>query len=104
MIPDNSVEIIESFAFENCNNLRIINIPKCVKRINSNAFSGCTSLKCGVTVDDKSENFIKMLINEAKLQPSALKECSAQISCNYSSSKRYSILFFAIALICQVNN
>ena len=103
MIPDNSVEIIESFAFENCNNLRIINIPKCVKRINYNAFSGCTSLKCGVTVDDKSENFIKMLINEAKLQPSALKECSAEISCNYSSSKRYSILFFAIALICQVN-
>ncbi|MDE7296692.1 MAG: leucine-rich repeat domain-containing protein [Clostridia bacterium] len=45
IIPaDGSVEIIDSYAFNNCNALETIIIPDSISNIGAAAFSGCTSL------------------------------------------------------------
>ena len=54
LIPDESVRIIGESAFEECDQLRYINIPKCVVNISRNAFKGCQQLSCGLLIEDLS--------------------------------------------------
>ena len=54
IIPD-TVTIIDSFAFEFCENLTSVNIPDSVTTIEGSAFSGCKSLK-SVTIPNSVVN------------------------------------------------
>ena len=63
LIPDNGkLTTIGQSAFEECSNLRVINLPKSIQTINSNAFAGCNKLKCGQLVEI-NEDLIPTLIS-----------------------------------------
>lgn len=75
-IPDNSVQTIRSYAFANCSSLQSLNIPLSVSQIESNAFVGCNNLRCGVLIENRNKLFIRNLVDNGKLNPTAVKECS----------------------------
>ncbi|EAY22666.1 surface antigen BspA-like [Trichomonas vaginalis G3] len=94
LIPDKSVVNIGQSAFEGCTSLKQINIPLSIKNIEANAFLGCGNIKCGVSHDNNTKEYIDMLIN-AGLTKKSLKECM-MITCLVHGSSpmfSYNVLF-----------
>ena len=97
LIPDGSIETIGFNAFENCKNLRYINLPPCIRSIDMNAFLGCTSLKCGLTIEEKNQEIINEWISFASLPAHCTKPCEIP-TCNSFNKMwhvRYSLLLFS---------
>ena len=91
LIPDDSVETIGVNAFSYCSELLTINIPSCVKTIHSDAFLGCTRLRCGLTIDDPSIN--SQLI-ESKIPVRCILKCPNTINQNCKSYLHVYILLY----------
>ena len=81
-IPENSVETIESNAFEYCSNLKSINIPMYISFIGVHAFKGCRNLECGLIIENRTKDFIDSLV-ESSLLP---KRCI--LNCIYRCTRR----------------
>ena len=99
-IPSDSVEEIGRNAFENCVNLRQINIPISVKEVYSNLFLGCTHLQCGLRIENRSHDFINKLVNDCKLPLRCISECSCtKQRCKYDSFR--TLVFITIVFSAQ---
>ena len=70
-----SVKYIYSSAFRNCYNLRSINSPSTVEYIGENAFEGCRMLNCGLSIENRTTEYIDNLISNAKMPKICLTEC-----------------------------
>ncbi|EAX91461.1 surface antigen BspA-like [Trichomonas vaginalis G3] len=86
MIPDNSITSIGHSAFADCTSLKYINIPLCVKNIDQNVFTGCTSLYCGVVVQNTSISFRMSLVTNSGLSFTSMKDCGL-ITCKHDSCR-----------------
>ena len=75
MIPEDSVVTIGFNAFEGCKNLHYINLPSSINKIGTDAFVGCTSLKCGLTIEEKDQSVINEWISFAGLPYYCTKPC-----------------------------
>ncbi|EAX99460.1 surface antigen BspA-like [Trichomonas vaginalis G3] len=97
LIPDNSVETIYHYAFADCTSLTHINIPICVKTIQTHAFSNCIHLTCGIDIENKTESFLEHLYRECHLNRDSIKSCSI-ITCKKSNHYRYFTSFYVFTL------
>ncbi|EAX92799.1 surface antigen BspA-like [Trichomonas vaginalis G3] len=80
-IPSNSLSLISNNAFEGCSSLSWINIPICVSDIGEDAFIGCTSLRCGLEIENKNREFLKNIVDVSKLDPQCLHDCASVFTC-----------------------
>ncbi|EAX89100.1 surface antigen BspA-like [Trichomonas vaginalis G3] len=80
-IPSFSVRTISSNAFEGCTSLKSINIPLCVERVEQDAFLGCSSLECGLHIENRNKDFIHKLVNVSGLPSISIKQCISLYSC-----------------------
>ena len=89
-IPSNSVTRIKEHAFENCTNLRYINIPESVQFVGDNAFFGCKKLQCGILIENTSSSFRNGLVTGAKLPEKCIKSCD--VLCTLKLRRSHSTL------------
>ena len=82
LIP-NSVTSIRSYAFKDCSNLRIINIPLNVNSFGDNVFEGCKMLQCGLIIENETIEYKDMLINTARLPEHCFERCILKCTSNY---------------------
>ncbi|EAX90731.1 surface antigen BspA-like [Trichomonas vaginalis G3] len=73
-ITSDSVSLIEKYAFNNCKNLNYINFPNSVETVESFAFNECPSIRCPLIIENKSVEYIKMII-ESGISPRLLVKC-----------------------------
>ncbi|EAX97656.1 surface antigen BspA-like [Trichomonas vaginalis G3] len=85
MIPSNSVQQISQNAFEGCRNLKMINIPICVKIIGQDAFKDCDQLSCGCQIENRNKTFLFELIEKSKLPRRCIKNCEEL--CSFKNMK-----------------
>ena len=97
-IPDNSVQTIDDYAFENCVNLRIINLPKCVQSVGSMAFKNCNKLQCGLLIDNPIEEFRQNLIKYSLLPSRCLESCIIKCTQCAKSFNHIPLAMFSIFL------
>ena len=95
-LPSYSVVRIKEHAFENCTNLRFINIPQSVQFVGDHAFYGCKKLQCGILIENTSSSFRGDLVSKAMLPDKCIKSCDSLYTlktCRSSSSwKNYCFL------------
>ena len=96
LIPENgSLSTIGQNAFAECTGLQIINLPRTITSINSNAFHGCHRISCGQIVDiDKS--LIDALISSGFPRKALSQQCNN--TCKNSLSLATHYLLFAVML------
>lgn len=82
-IMSNSVSLIEKFSFNNCDNLKYINFPLCVERVEPFAFNECKSIRCPLIIENTSIEYLKM-INESGIPLDLIKGCNN----NFRSNKQ----------------
>ena len=98
-LPSNSVTRIKEHAFENCTNLRFINIPQSVQYVGDDAFFGCKKLQCGILIENTSSSFKASLVTRAKLPDKCIKSCDSL--CTLKSRRSHSpwkISYFLIMI------
>ena len=102
LIPENSVKIINLRAFQNCTKLTMINIPSNVTEVGNDVFTGCKSLKCGISAD-VSDEVMNMLLTKSGLKKNQLMPCSVANTCNNNFLKNrnlyLSILTFTLIML-----
>ena len=81
IIPDNSIQRIEPYAFKNSVNIDRINLPLSVEEVGAAAFENCHNLKCGILVSSNNQTFIDSLYSVAKLRKTALLSCQQFYTC-----------------------
>lgn len=96
-IPTNSVKLISNNAFEGCFSLKWINIPACVQTIGKDAFLNCRKLRCGITVENSSSDFISQ-VTSSGINKNALRECFEK-SCPIHNSRFDFFIFFISPII-----
>ena len=75
LVPDDSLVKIDFNAFEGCKNLHTINIPSSVKEIGSDAFIGCTKLRCGLSIEETDPSKLNEWITKARLPSRSVRPC-----------------------------
>ena len=60
-IISNSVSLIETNSFNNCNNLKYINFPFCVEIVEPFSFNKCHSIRCPLIIENTSIDYLKMI-------------------------------------------
>ena len=96
-IPENSVTEIGAYAFEDCINLKSINIPRSATSIGSYAFKGCDKLVCGLLIQNRDIHFLESLVTNSSLPRRCISECINK--CTSSQRKSFiSPIYFCILL------
>ena len=99
-IPPDSVTEIHRNAFENCVNLRQINIPSSVKDVYSDLFLGCNKLQCGIRIENREPEFINKLVTVSKLPRRCISECLCTLKeCKYDYIR--SLIAISIVFSCE---
>ena len=70
-----SVTTIQEAAFKSCTHLQYFNLPKNVVNIGANAFEGCRNIQCGLSIENRNQEYVDNLIKNALLPNHALKTC-----------------------------
>ena len=87
---------IGEHAFENCINLRSINLPSTITEIGTDAFLGCKNLGCDLIVEINDELKTK-LVNDAKFPKKSLMSCVQTIPVNcYRTYQHYILAYIFI--------
>ena len=96
-----SVKTVSDAAFRSCKKLEYINIPGSIVSIGEQAFSGCNHLQCGLSIENRTDSFIDMLINKADLPFRCLSQCIIQ--CTFLPPvKRMTKTFFVCVLFSNI--
>ena len=95
-IPENSDINIGPYAFEDCINLKSINIPRSVT-IGIDAFKGCSNLFCGLLIQNRDFSYLESLVVNSSLPRRCISECinkctSSQMSAFISPSFLFILL------------
>lgn len=98
-IPTNSISRISRSAFENCVNLKWINIPLSVIYIGEDVFLGCRMISCGIEIENKTKEFRENLIKSCKLDSIALKECRGLVTQRCFHIYHQNIILLAVFII-----
>ena len=85
-IPDNSVKVIDAFAFENAINLKTIDFPASIETVCENAFKGCKHLQCGLLIDQNSLQF-KNQLKSVQLPKRCFISCKQAYTCKVKGRK-----------------
>ena len=99
LITDNSIQNIGFNAFEGCKNLRFINLPKSITKIEQNAFLGCNSLQCGLPIEEKRKDILNEWIKSASLPSKYVKACvlpSFRYNNNLFKKSYFSFILFTL--------
>lgn len=73
-IISNSVSLIETNSFNNCNNLKYINFPFCVEIVEPFSFNKCHSIRCPLIIENTSIDYLKM-INQSGIPIRLMIKC-----------------------------
>ena len=101
-IPENSVTTIYQNAFEDCINLKSINIPLSVKDIYPEVFKGCKKLECGLIIQNTTPSFLDSLVTESLLPKRCISECIHKCTMNQKNFMN-SHLFSIFLVLSYVN-
>ena len=96
-IPENSVTDIYQNAFEDCINLKSINIPSSIKYIGVDAFKGCRKLECGLIIQNRTTSYLESLVKVSSMPERCLSACILQCTINQCNVLKLS--FFGIFLV-----
>ena len=90
---DSKLTSIGNNAFENCNNLNIINIPSKVESIGTDAFLGCNKIICGQIIQ-VNDTIKEELIKVGKFPINGIHSCIRTNSCTCDRiSPVYALIF-----------
>ena len=103
LITQDSINEIQDNAFENCNNLRSINIPICVTKIGSNVFKGCNKLDCGLNIENRDKQYLDALIEKSLLPKRCVENCIKKCTRNAITNGKLSFQKDALKIVYQNN-